>query len=70
MNSDARNSGLVQVLMSLKNLKSLLYLRHDKVIHIKKRRKILPFLSIFYLDQTSKNKIVTENNIISSIQYI
>ena len=59
MNSNAKNSDLVQVLTSLKKSEEFLYLRNTNTIHIKKRRKIFTFVSHFCLHQTSKNKKVT-----------
>ena len=56
MNSDAKNSDLVPFLMLLTKSKEFLYSRNKKVIHIKKRRNIFTFLSLFCLHQTSKNK--------------
>ena len=47
MNSDAKNSDLVQVLTSLKKSEEFLFLRNKKVIHFKKRRKMFTFLSFF-----------------------
>ena len=61
MNSDAKNSDLVQVLTSLKKSEEFFFLRNKKVIHFKKRRKIFTFLSFFCLQQTIKNKRVTGN---------
>ena len=40
MNSDAKNSDLVEVLTSLKKFEEFLYLRNKKVLHIKEKRKI------------------------------
>ena len=56
MNSNAKNSDLVQVLTSLKKSEEFLYLRNTKVIQIKKRRKFFTFLSYFCSRQSSKNK--------------
>ena len=66
MNSDAKNSDLVQVLTSLKKSEEILFLRNKNVIHFKKKRKFFTFLSLFCLHQTSKNKKVTK--ILSTIQ--
>ena len=70
MNSNAKNSDLVQVLMSLKKSEEFFYLRNTKVIHIKKRRKFFTFLSHFCLHQTSKNKKVTGKIIHNSSEVI
>ena len=61
MNSNTKNSYLVQVLTSLKKSEEFLFLRNRKVIHFKERRKFFTFLSLFCLFQTSKNKKVTGN---------
>ena len=70
MNSDAKNSDLVQVLTSLKKSKEFLYLRNKKVIHTKKRRKYSTFVSLFCLHQTSQKKKVIRNIIRNSIEVI
>ena len=61
MNSDVENSGLVQVLTSLKKSEEFSCLRNKTVIRIKKTRKIFTFLSLFCLHQTNKSKKVTAN---------
>ena len=70
MNSDAKNSDVAQVLTLLKESEEFLFLRNKKVIHIKKRRKLFTFLSLFCLHQTSKNKKVTGNIIHNSSEVI
>ena len=70
MNSDVENPDLVQVLTSLKKSEEFLFLRNKKVIHIKKRRIIFTFLSLFCFHQTSKNKKITENIIHNSSEVI
>ena len=59
MNSNAKNSNLVQVLTLFKKSEEFLYLRITKVINVRKRRKKITFLSLFCLHQTNKNKKVT-----------
>ena len=61
MNSDAKNSDLVQALTSLKKLEEFFCIRNKKVILIKKIRKNFSFLSFFCLHRTIKNEKVTEN---------
>ena len=70
MNSDVENPDLVQVLTSLKKSEEFLFLRNKKVIHIKKRRIIFTFLSLFCFHQTSKNKKIIENIIHNSSEVI
>ena len=70
MNSDVENPDLVQVLTSLKKSEEFLFLRNKKVIHIKKRRIIFTFLSLFFFRQTSKNKKITGNIIHDSSEVI
>ena len=70
MNSNVKNSDLVQVLTSLKKSEEFLYLRNTKVIQIKKRRKNFTFLSHFCLHETSKNKKVTGKIIHNSSEVI
>ena len=70
MNSDAKNSDLVQALTSLKKSEEFLLLRNKKVIHFKKRRKIFTFLSLLCLHQTSKNKKVAGNIIHNSSEVV
>ena len=70
MNSDAKNSDLVQVFTSLKKSEEFLFLRNKKVIHFKKRRKFFTFLSLFCLHQTIKNKKVTGNIIHNSNEVV
>ena len=70
MNSDAKNSDLVQVLTSVKQSEEFLFLRNKKVTHFKKRRKSFTFLSLFCLHQTSKNKKVTGNIIHKSSEVV
>ena len=70
MNSDVENPDLVQVLTSLKKSEEFLFLRNKKVIHIKKRRIIFTFLSLFCFHETSKNKKITENIIHNSSEVI
>ena len=70
MNLDVENPDLVQVLTSLKKSEEFLFLRNKKVIHIKKRRIIFTFLSLFCFHQTSKNKKITENIIHNSSEVI
>ena len=66
MNSDAKNSDLVQVLTLLKKSEEFLFLSNKEVVHIKKRRKCFTFLSLFCWHQTSKNKKITWNFIYNS----
>ena len=66
MNSDAKKPNLVQVLTLLKKSEEFLFLRDKRVIHIKKRRIIFTFLSLFCLRQTSKNKAIIGNIIHNS----
>ena len=70
MNSDAKNSDLIQVLTSLKKSEEFSYLRNKKVIHIKKKGKIFTLSSIFCLYQTSKNKKGTGDIIHNSSEVI
>ena len=70
MNSDAKNSDLIQVLTSLKKSEEFSYLRNKKVIHIKKKGKTFTLSSIFCLHQTSKNKKVTGDIIHNSSEVI
>ena len=70
MNSDIKNSDLVQVLTTLKKSEKFLYLRNTKVRRIKKRRKLFTFLPLFCLHQTSKNKKVTKKIINNSSEVI
>ena len=58
MNSDAKKPNLVQLLTLLKKSEEFLFLRDKRVIHIKKRRIIFSFLSLFCLHQTGKNKAI------------
>ena len=61
---------LVHVLTLLKKSKNFLFLSNKRVIHIKKRRIIVTFLSFFCLHQTSKNKKIIGNIIHNSSQVI
>ena len=70
MNSDAKNSDLVQVLTLLKKSEEFLFLRNKKVIHIKKIRTFFTFLSLFCLLQTSKNKNLNGNIIHNSSEVV
>ena len=70
MNSDVKNSDLVQVFTSLKKSEEFLFLRTKKVIHFKKRRNFFNYLSIFCLHQTIKNEKVTGNIIHNSCELV
>ena len=70
MNSDAKNSDVAQVLTLLKESEEFFAFKKKKGIHIKKRRKIFTFLSLFCLHQTSKNTKVTGNIIHNSSEAI
>ena len=70
MNSDAKSFDQVQTLTLLKKSEEFLFLRSKKVIHIKKRKIIFTFLSLFCLHQTSKSKSMTGNIIHNSSEVI
>ena len=56
MNSNAKNSDLVQVLTSLKKSEEFLYLRNTKVIHIKIRKFFFTFLLLLFTPNQKEQK--------------